>query len=629
MHLTRPFLTLFLVLPLLLSGCVCPAQAAPSQPPARTTVEAYSLTDAARAQAGLDWQYVLTITLDMDPDWYTYADDPGGMGKPTTLSGATADTLPIVPIYPAGVAKPDSFDPSVMVNAYPSGIRLFAGVPTASREPFPAVMQLDLLLCHPTKCVPFRRNLAFGDPGLDTAALPRADEQPWWPSLVALAATPPTEMASPSPDTGTGTVGLSPAPQAGADATELVQWSFTPVYLQPGLEVAGLVSAILMGLVAGLILNIMPCVLPVVSLKLSALLNSSSIDKESERISAFREHNAFFALGVIAFFMLLAAVLGVTGQAWGALFQNQWLVLAVAGVILVLSLSLFGLFHLPIIDLKFGVKSASPRVQAFFTGNLTTLLATPCSGPFLGGVLSWSLVQGPAVIATVFASIGLGMASPYLLMALNPRLSRFLPRSGPWIAYVEKSIAFFLIGTAFYLVGIALGSGVLRILAPLWALGLGGWLWIKTRPSAPAMRWTVRTGCLALLVAMVVWTTPAQVTDTAWEPFDPVQLASRIGQERLFVNFTADWCPTCKVLEATVLTPENVAAWKEAYNIAFIKVDLTERNMEGEALLQALGSMSIPTAALFTPGEENTSPLVLRDLYTRSQLENILRSWEK
>jgi thiol:disulfide interchange protein DsbD len=488
-------------------------------------------------------------------------------------------------------------------------------------------MQLDLLLCHPTKCVPFRRNLAFGDSGLDTAALPRANEQPWWPSLVALAASPPPETASPSPDTGTS--GLSAAPSAGTDATELIEWRFTPVYLQPGLEVAGLLSAILMGLLAGLILNIMPCVLPVVSLKLSALLNSSSIEKESDRISAFREHNVFFALGVIAFFMLLAAVLGVTGQAWGALFQKQWLVLAVAGVILVLSFSLFGLFHLPVIDLKFGVKSASPRVQAFFTGNLTTLLATPCSGPFLGGVLSWSLVQGPAVIATVFASIGLGMASPYLLMALNPRLSRFLPQSGPWIAYVEKSIAFFLVGTAFYLVGIALGSGVLRILAPLWALGLGGWLWIKTRPSVPAMRWTIRAGSLALLVAMAVWTTPSQVKDTVWEPFDPTQLANRIGQERLFVDFTADWCPTCKALEATVLTPENVTAWKQTYNIAFIKVDLTERNVEGEALLQALGSKSIPAAALFTPGKGSASPLVLRDLYTRSQLENILRSWEK
>ncbi len=163
-------------------------------------------------------------------------------------------------------------------------------------------------------------------------------------------------------------------------------------------------------------------------------------------------------------------MLGVTGSAWGALFQNKWLVLSVAAIILALSLSLFGLFHLPVIDLKFGSKNNNPHVQAFFTGNLTTLLATPCSGPFLGGVLSWALIQGPVVIATVFISIGIGMALPYLLLALNPGLSRFLPKSGPWIEFVEKGIAFFLIATAFYLVSIAVGSESLRILAPLWAL---------------------------------------------------------------------------------------------------------------------------------------------------------------
>lgn len=619
MHPTKPFSSLFLALVVFFAAALQPGLAASDAVPVRTVVQAYALSDADREQTGLDWSHTIAVTLDMEPEWYTYAHVPGGMGKPTTLSGATADTLDLQPLYPSGKVKPDAYDPEVMVSTYDSGTRLFAGVPASSTQPFPAVMQLELLLCHPTKCVPYRRNLAYADPG--TGPLPSANDQPWWPAFAALAVTSPA-----SDDAAKG----QPVPQ-GEDTGEasIVEWSFSPIYLQPGLEVGGLLSAILMGLLAGLILNIMPCVLPVVSLKLSALLNSSSIEKESDRIRAFREHNIFFALGVLAFFMFLAVVLGITGQAWGALFQKQWLVLAVAGVILALSLSLFGLFHLPVIDLKFGIKSKSPRVQAFFTGNLTTLLATPCSGPFLGGVLSWSLVQGPAVIATVFASIGLGMASPYLLMTLNPRLSRFLPRSGPWIAYVEKSIAFFLVGTAFYLVGIALGHEVLRILAPLWALALGGWLWVRTRPAAPTTRWAVRAGCLALLAAMIVWTTPAAEPDTAWEPFDPVTLSERIGQERLFVDFTADWCPTCKVLEATVLTPENVAGWKEQYGIAFIKVDLTERNIEGEALLQALGSMSIPAAALFTPGEGSASPLVLRDLYTRSQLENILRSWEK
>lgn len=615
MQPTKGFSSLFLLLSLILATGIRPAMATPAPPPMEPVIRVFALSDDSRQQLGLDWSHVVTISLDMEPEWYTYAHVPGGMGKPTTLSGATADTLPLVPLYPAGKPKPDTFDPSVTVNAYESGTLLFAGLPAASAEPFPVIMQLELLLCHPSRCVPYRRNLAHGDPGTEPAL--RAEEQPWWPTFMALAESAQATTAA-----------LLPTPGSG-DTETLVQWRFTPVYLQPGLEVSSLLSAVLMGLLAGLILNIMPCVLPVVSLKLSALLNSSSIDSAEERIRAFREHNAYFALGVLTFFMVLATVLGATGQAWGALFQNQWLVLAAAGLILALALSLFGLYHLPVVDLKFGIKSKSPRVQAFFTGNLATLLATPCSGPFLGGVLGWSLVQGPLIIFTVFASIGLGMASPYLLLVANPRLSRFLPRSGPWIGYVEKAIAFFLLGTAVYLVGIALGGAVLRLLAPLWAIALGGWLWVRTRSARQQTRWIVRASCLALLVAMVVWTTPQRVGESPWEPFDPVALNERIGQERIFVSFTADWCPTCKVLEATVLTPGNLARWKRDHDIVFIMVDLTERNVEGEALLRAMGSMSIPASALFGPGEAGASPLVLRDLYTRSQLENILRSWEK
>jgi thiol:disulfide interchange protein DsbD len=622
MHLTKPFTSLFLALLLSIAAAPCQAKILKGSKALTTPIQAFSLTAENRTRTGLDWQTVLSVSLDMVPDWYTYAHVPGGMGKPTTLTGTTADGKALAPLYPEGHVKPDSYDPSVMVNVYPSGTRLFLGVPTDSQSPFPLDIRLDLLLCHPTRCVPVRRDMPFDPTGL---TLPRADSQPWWPEFLA------TLQRSPAASVHGGQSSTETMPQSitGLNDTPVIEWNFTPIYLQPGLEVGGLVSAILMGLLAGLILNIMPCVLPVISLKLTALLNSSNMEKESDRIRAFREHNIFFALGVLTFFMILATVLGATGQAWGALFQKQWLVLTVAGVVFVLSLSLFGLFHLPIIDLKFGVESRSPRVQAFFTGNLTTLLATPCSGPFLGGVLSWSLVQGPLALVTVFASIGLGMASPYLLMVLNPGLSRFLPRSGPWIEYVEKAIAFFLVGTAFYLVGIALGGMTLRILLPLWAILLGGWLWTRTRNVSTGTRWGVRGASLALLVVLVVWTSPAPVSDQFWEPFDPVQLHDAIGKAPLFVDFTADWCPTCKVLEATVLTAENITRWKQEYGITFIKVDLTERNIEGEALLQALGSKSIPAAALFSPGGRQRTPLVLRDLYTRSQLENILRSWEK
>ena len=139
---------------------------------------------------------------------------------------------------------------------------------------------------------------------------------------------------------------------------------------------------------------------------------------------------------------------------------------------------------------------------------------------------------------------------------------------------------------------------------------------------------SVRLVTMALIAAAVFWTMPNQARDP-WQEFNPTELSQRIGKEKLFVDFTADWCPTCKVLEATVLTNENVARWSKEYGVAFIKVDMTERDIEAEALLKALGSMSIPTAAMFDIGDKSKSPLVLRDLYTKSQLENILKSWKE
>lgn len=327
----------------------------------------------------------------------------------------------------------------------------------------------------------------------------------------------------------------------------------------------------------------------------------------------------------MTFFLILALVLGATGSAWGALFQNRWLVFGMAAIMGALALSLFGLFHLPVIDLKFGAGHNTPRKQAFFTGMLTTLLATPCSGPFLGGVLGWALIQGPVIIATVFVSIGLGMSAPYLLLILSPGLSRFLPRSGPWIVYVEKGIAFFLLGTAFYLLGIALGGASMRILAPLWVILFGGWLWVRSRPLQQGTQLVLRIAMLVLLAATVYWTLPMQTQSDPWEQFSPATLDRDLGGEKIFLEFTADWCPTCKALEATVMTRKNVTAWKERYGVRFIKVDMTKRDPEAEALLAALGSRSLPTAAVFRVNGRET-PVVIRDLYTADQLESLLKS---
>lgn len=188
----------------------------------------------------------------------------------------------------------------------------------------------------------------------------------------------------------------------------------------------GLGKALLFGLLAGLILNVMPCVLPVLTLKISTLLAAEGEEKERKR--AFREHNILFSAGILTWFAALALLFGLAGMAWGQLFQNSAVVFVMLLLVFALGLSMFDVFHLPVLDLRVGGSHANPRLNAYSTGLLATLLATPCSGPLLGGVLGWSLMQSLPVLMTVFLATGLGMALRYLLMAWKPSLANALPR---------------------------------------------------------------------------------------------------------------------------------------------------------------------------------------------------------
>ena len=314
-------------------------------------------------------------------------------------------------------------------------------------------------------------------------------------------------------------------------------------------------------------------------------------------------------------------------MAWGEMFQSATLAIVVSVVLFALSLSLFGVFHLPVIDLKISTGRGHTRRGAFLTGILTTLLATPCSGPFLGGVLAWTLLQPLPVIMTVFASIGLGMAAPYGILALWPRLIRFLPRPGAWMQALEKGMAFLLAGTCLYFLALLPPQRILPTLTAWWATAVGAYLYGRGAhlSQTPAKRWTM--GMAALVVAGGGLTFAlffAPLPDAEWVAYSPEAFASRLGRENLVLDFTADWCPTCKLLERTVLTPQRLTQWGERHKTTFMKVDLTRQTPPAMALLRALGSQSIPVAALFPAGAGATSPLVLRDLFTARQFEEAL-----
>ena len=405
--------------------------------------------------------------------------------------------------------------------------------------------------------------------------------------------------------------------------------SMAPVYDSPDLEIEGLGKALVFGIIAGLILNFMPCVFPVVSLKLLSFIVTLGQPDSEKRLRAFRFQNLMFALGVIVWFTILSGVLSTMDLLWGQLFQSQIMVIIMLVMVFALTLSLFGLFMLPSFAFREKQGRRVTKRSAFITGILATCLATPCSGPLLGGVLGWSFNQPQPILGMVFLSVGLGMASPYLLLAAFPNLARYFPKPGPWLAKLEVVLGFFLLVTCAYLFSLLTGEGRAMAAAALGLVFVSGWIWGR-RQNKKGMEgifyWRWLMGCIAALAALLaVWNFALFDDDKAqWIPYSEEAFLAARTSNNIVVDFTANWCPNCKLLERTVFTEERIKDWQDRYNAVFMQIDLTHDNPEGYAFLEALNSSSIPVVALFPKqtGEcTELNPIVLRDLFGPDRLE--------
>ena len=595
---------------------------------------AAALTNAESLPFSLDTEYaeldghpaaVLWVTPQKGYHTYShYADAP----IPTSLNVLDVQGQPAAAatLYPQGQLTPDTFEPTKQILAYTSRFPIF--IRFDAPVPGPLSAELSMLLCSDKNCVPVQQTVSLTFPEtlpppspavleaygqLGKTVFPTLSEPVPPQAHPQQSVTPLTPLSGPSARLAPG----SPA--------EPEEWRFMPRFPQESLEPTALGTALLLGLLAGLILNVMPCVLPVLTMKVSALLSASGHETESRRLAHFRRHNVLFAAGILTWFLVLAFCVGALGLAWGGLFQNSYLVYGLLILVFLLSLSLFDVFTLPVLDFKVGA-SRSPQMQAYLTGLVATLLATPCSGPLLGGVLGWAALQPLPVIAAVFTATGIGMALPYLILAAWPGAARILPKPGAWTGIMERLVGFFLMGTAIYLLSILPESQRLPALVTLLVCALAAWIWGHwggLRASGPQKLFT---GALALLMVggSIWWSVRPAPEPAPWEAFQADTFRSLLKKEPLLVEFTADWCPSCKFLEQTVLTPKRLHAIAERYGLRLIEVDLTRPDPEAQALLRAIGSVSIPVTAIFPKGLLSHSPLVLRDLYTAGQLEDAL-----
>ena len=390
---------------------------------------------------------------------------------------------------------------------------------------------------------------------------------------------------------------------------------FFPRSAESGAEADGFVAAVLLGFAAGFLLNFMPCVLPVLGIKIGSLLRAA--DGAESKV---REFSLFYALGTAVFFTLLALGLGAAGAIWGGLFQSEAFVMVLMAAVFLMALSLFGVFSLPVIDPAGCGALGGPKLEAFASGAFATLLATPCSGPLLGGVLGWAFLQPPFVLGACAFSVGLGMGGPWLVLAARPSLAERLPRPGAWMEFLERGMAFLLMATALYLMSLLPEARHFAAAVLLFAAGFCAW--VAGRFFGPASGLKDKTAGLVLCIASAI------CAFAIMQPSDPPAYAmysrsvfmENLGRRNIILDFTADWCPNCKVLEKTVLTKARIAELEKRYDAMLLVVDLTAKDAEKQALLEAMGGHSIPLTALI--GSKDAShPLVLRDMYTPSALE--------
>jgi thiol:disulfide interchange protein DsbD len=361
--------------------------------------------------------------------------------------------------------------------------------------------------------------------------------------------------------------------------------------------------AMVFAFLGGLILNLMPCVFPILAMK------AASLAGHAHEQAAARAQGLAFGAGVVATFLALAGVLialQAAGSAvgWGFQLQSPPVVAGLALLMLAVALNLSGVFEVgtSLQGAGSGLAGRSGLAGAFFTGALAVVVAAPCTAPFMGPAVGWALTQPPTAALGVFLALGLGFALPFVAVAFAPALLSRLPTPGPWMDAFKKALAFPMYGAAAWLVWVLAqqtdSEGLARLLAAAIVLAAAAWLaGIAQRRSAAGARPVALTAGAAVLAALaiaaVVW--PQGASELPSEPYSPQRLAELHAQGRpVFVNYTAAWCVSCQVNDRVALSTSATIDAFRRHNVAYLKADWTKKDAVIAADLARHGRAGVP-----------------------------------
>lgn len=403
--------------------------------------------------------------------------------------------------------------------------------------------------------------------------------------------------------------------------------------------------AMLFAFLGGLILNIMPCVLPVMAVKMLSFVKMAN-----EKRSTMLKHGGLFSLGVLVSFWILSAFLLVlrgagTGVGWGFQLQEPFFVAILIVILFLLALSLFGVFEMGTSLISLGQKTRSmrsPFVASFFSGVLATLVATPCTGPLMGPALGFAMTLPPVSALLIFTSMGIGMAAPYFLFALCPPLIRFLPKPGNWMIIFKQLMGFLMMATCLWLLWVLAAEtslfALLIVLASLLLVAIGAWIYGRWATPLQSLKTRFIAMGIALLCLFVggaasfkavggTHHAPAiateSVTQGMWQAYSPEKVEQlRKAGTPVFIDFTAKWCLICQANKVALHSSEVQKAFAQK-GVVTMTADWTKKDPTITKALEELGRSGVPVYVLYS-GNPLEKPYILPQTLTGSVVQGYL-----
>lgn len=579
----------------LMLGCLAPAVAQLSFAGGAPKVKAELVAEVKQAVPGQPFR--VAVRLVHEENWHTYGKvlPPDVVGKPTRLKwtlpeGWTLEELPWPPTH--AVPSTDG----KMSEGYDGTVYLPARVTPAGKvgDTAELVVKVDALACDPKNCMPAKAEARLT---LTLAASAEVD-----PAVSAVfAAEPAAENKGESKSAPPAEASVKPAHSFG-------------VYL-------------LFAFIGGLILNVMPCVFPVLGIKIMSVVQQAGEDRRRVLL-----HGLAYTFGILLCFWALGGLVISLGKAWGFQLQSPDFVFGLAAFFLVFALNMAGLFEIGASAVGVGadLQAKQGLSGSFFSGLLATVVATPCSAPFLGPALGFAVTLPALQALLMFSCIGLGLASPFLLLSLVPGLVAKLPRPGAWMESFKQGMSFLLFGTVAFLVwvltGMVEGQPLLFTLLGLVVVALGCWIYgrwslphkpTRTRRVAVVLALAAFAGGLALGWPQVEKGAAGPAgshveNGLTWEVWSPEKVAElRAAGKAVYIDYTAKWCLTCQV-NKRVYKDAGLQKLIDAKKVVLLKADWTNEDPRITEALSALGKAAVPVNVLYLPGQE--APVVLPEL---------------